>query len=61
MKINVAFREAEREAAAAVIDAVRNLYPTAKVKQTDLKSEYCHAYLVIFPLKPNNTSTAGNG
>lgn len=61
MKINIAYREVEREAAAAVIDAIRNLYPTAKVKQTDLKDEYRHAYLVIFPQKQNNTSTAGNG
>ena len=47
MKINIAYREAEREKAAAVIDAIRNLFPTAKLKQTDLRDEYRHAYLVI--------------
>ena len=47
MKINIAYREAEREKAAAVIDAIRNLLPTAKLKQTDLRDEYRHAYLVI--------------
>ena len=55
MKINIAFREAEREKAVEVIEAVRELYPDAKVKQTDLKDEYRHAYIVI------NKSTAGNG
>ena len=61
MKINIAYRVAEREQAAAAIDSLKNLFPTAKVKQTDLKDEYCHAYMVIFPQKVNKSSTAGNG
>lgn len=53
MKINIAYREAERDRAAAVIDVITNMFPDAKVKQTDLKDEYRHAYLVIMkrPIK----------
>lgn len=54
MKINIAYREVERDKALAVIDAVIALFPAAKVKQTDRKDEYRHCYIVIMnPITKN--------
>ena len=59
MKINLAYRSNEADQAAAVINAVKELIPNVKVKQTGMKNEYFHAYLLTE--RNNSISTARNG
>lgn len=45
MKVHISYQPQEQEAAAAMIQAVRQILPCARVHRTDNKAPFIHLYL----------------
>lgn len=52
MKIRIAYTDEEHDKKEAVKNAVQNLFPTTKVKETPNKDGFLHTFLTVS--KPEN-------